>query len=268
MIVALLSMLAVDCGTGGHVPVTLGTVIEIVANTSDVSVVANQAGEIQLPLSGVDCRKLGNVVRVEATEATAVLSIVVPTWMPLKVAGSGSVRVQGILASIDIESTLGDIWIRGGRDHIVARTVHGSVDVADARGEIDLQAQHRPVALARSSGNVRIVNVTGETTLTDVQSSRLEASAVTGEIRCRCIPGPSAQWELRTHTGAVRVVLADTVGAVVTLDAPPNASRVDFPGAKAQRLDQRQLVVVLGKGGARIRLSSFSGAAFVAVSKR
>jgi hypothetical protein len=268
MILALLGIVGVACPGGQHIPVARGASVEIVAAASDVAVTVRESDVIAVPATGVDCRRLGNVVRLEVTGSLTNLSVKIPEWMPVKVSAvSGDVRIDGARAAVDVDASRGDIWIRGGRDRVSARTASGAVDIEGAQGEIDIQAQHRPVRLASSAGDVRIVNVTGVTTLVDVRARRLEASTVTGEIVCGCAPAENADWTLRANTGAVRLSLPASVDAVVTFDSPRNAAIANFPGATLQRLDSRQVVAVIGKDGARIRLSSFSGAVFLSMAR-
>ncbi|MES2179951.1 MAG: DUF4097 family beta strand repeat-containing protein [Gemmatimonadota bacterium] len=253
---------AIACSLSPRLAVTRGSTVEIVARVADVSVIAGSRDAIELDGGTADCRRLGNVVLLEASGETTRLVVRVPSWMSVKVnASRGDVQVDDVLAPLDVDALAGDVRIRGGRDRVVVKTASGGVEVAGATGQIDISAQHRPVLLTGISGAIQLVNVNGVTTMRDIRATRLTAVTVTGEITCECTPtGEAAEWEMRASSGAVRLSLPAGVAAVATLDAPRHAATVRYPGAELQTVGSRQIVAVLGKGGARIRLTSFSGA--------
>src|SRR5262245_21457979 len=135
----LVGAIALACSATDRIQVERGTLVEIVARSTTVVLTGQPRDEIEVTRDGVDCKKLGNVIRLEVAGQLTSSTVKVPEWMPSKVvATDGSVRVDGLLAPIDINSARGDINIRGGRERIVAKTGNGSVVVADADGQIEI----------------------------------------------------------------------------------------------------------------------------------
>ena len=176
----------------------------------------------------------------------------------------------------------GDIIITGVKGEVEASTMNGDIDVADAAERIDITNASGDITLRGSSGTTRLRALSGEIDVRDVAGD-LEVETVSGEIlmsgitskfvRAESTSGdveyagtvdPAGRYELRSHSGDLRVDIPESASACVDVETFNGEIESDFPitlqpnersgSARHQRFDFK-----IGTGQARISLDSFSG---------
>jgi DUF4097 and DUF4098 domain-containing protein YvlB len=174
-----------------------------------------------------------------------------------------------------------DFRIRGTRGDVEVHTQNGDIEVANA-ARVEVSALNGDVAMrtvegARMnlvSGDVRIdgsrggpielTTVSGDIELRDVDARTVTASTTSGEVFFEGRIDPSGRYELTSHSGNVVVRLPADVSAAMSLQTYSGEIESDFPiqlergatmGGHPRRFEFR-----LGNGGARITMTSFSGA--------
>lgn len=239
------------------------TRLEIAAQSALVAVRGATGAKLTLKPE-LDCSMVGNVLRVVVPDGTHDITVDVPSTIAVSVTVQrGNIEISGINGNVMADVGAGDVQISRVNGDVTARSAVGTLHLSDIAGRIDAAAQNNELRVTRARGDVRVSNVSGTTLLDAVQASNIVATTVTSEIVCTCAPVGPGTWEMRTHTGAVRVAVSRDVEFVATLDAPPNAARVDMSGVSQQIEGKRKVTVVRGEGGTRMLLSSFSGGVFL-----
>lgn len=181
-----------------------------------------------------------------------------------------------------MRSTSGDLSARGIASEVEARTVSGDVDV-DGAGALAFESISGDVTLRRIAGSVRGSSVSGEVgiegvtgdvdaesvsgaiSVTGARSRSVRAETVSGEVTYAGTIDPSGRYEFTSHSGEIRLVLPDGVGARFGVETFSGEIDSDFPltmGAGNRDRDRdrpMRMEFTLGAGGARITAQTFSG---------
>ncbi len=190
---------------------------------------------------------------------------------------SGNVRITGIHGDVRSESVSGNVNAVDVAGASQLKSVSGNIDVSAVKHERDLRlesvsgnvtvrdAQVRGLSAETVSGELRLVNVTG---------SRVGAKSVSGGVN---FSGPLAQggrYEMKSHSGDVRVAVANDAGFEIEATSFSGNVRSDLPitvggpgrGAVRTGRGHQALRGVHGDASALLSLTTFSGS--IVVTKR
>lgn len=186
---------------------------------------------------------------------------------------SGSVKVSDIKGEVSAESVSGDIRITGAGRLGLAKSVSGSVDVSDTQvdGALEAGSISGDVVLRRlKAQRIDASSISGEVTLEDVRCERVTGQSVSGGLS---FSGPLARggrYELKSHSGEVRVAIAGGSGFELEASSFSGDVRSDLPitsrGAAPPERRRRILTGTYGDGSAVLDLTTFSGS--VVITKR
>ena len=268
LLVALLAAAARGAEFDRRIPVQPGTRLdvrlyggEVVIRGWDEDAVRVRA--VHFDSDTIDLEAAGSEVRVRArTRAGAPhgidLEIRVPSWMPLSVVGPYvDVQVSGTRADVRVETVRGDIRVTGGSGRLSLSSIEGQVVLEQARGDADLRAANNGIRVTGFEGTLRAEAVDGSLRLRQVVATRVEASAMAGDILWDGGLTADGSYHLATHSGDIDVTLPAASNATVTVHALDghfhSAFRASDDGAtRGGRLR-------LGRGGPRLDLESFNG---------
>jgi len=179
---------------------------------------------------------------------------------------SGDLRVSGIKGAVEAETTSGEVVIENGERVERAKSISGDVEVQGVKQDGTLEAS----------------SVSGDVRVRDVQVRRLELNSVSGDVEVGPITCETAEmkstsgdveytgslqrggrYELRTHSGTVRLTITGEVG--FELDASSFSGSIDselpitIGGSTGGRSSRRSVRGTYGDGSASLELSAFSG---------
>lgn len=197
-------------------------------------------------------------------------------------------------STIDIKSVSGDIGVSDVKGVVAAETVSGNITASALAGQASLKSVSGDVQVNASTvtGDVTFNSVSGDVTATALRARGVTASTVSGDIALRdasCdratvksmsgnveVAGAlnkSARYELKSHSGDVRVFVDGRTGFALDATTWSGALRSDLKltggtpdASESPGMRQRTLQGVFGDGSARIEATSFSGS--VTVSKQ
>ncbi len=170
------------------------------------------------------------------------------------------------------ESVSGDVRINGSGRVGIAKSVSGSVEIADAQidGMLEAGSVSGDVLLRRlSARRIGTNSVSGTIKMEDVQSERIDAQSISGLV---ALFGPLAKggrYALKSHSGDVSVAVGSGTGFELEASSFSGQVRSDLPitthGVDTGRR-QRTLSGSFGDGSAILELTTFSGN--IVISKR
>jgi DUF4097 and DUF4098 domain-containing protein YvlB len=188
---------------------------------------------------------------------------------------SGNVKVSDIKGDINANSISGDVRISGAGRIGTAKTISGTVEIADTQAD-------GPVAGSSVSGDVVFRRVTarrmdggsvsGNIKIDDAQCERVSAWTTSGSVWFAGTLARSGHYELKAFSGEVRVLLAGNTGFEVNASSFSGEVRTDFPvTARGNTPPNRRgrnttLSGTYGDGAAVLDLTTFSGS--IVISKR
>ncbi|MFN0088462.1 MAG: DUF4097 family beta strand repeat-containing protein [Blastocatellia bacterium] len=240
---------------------------EVHVDTSSGDVVIEEAGARAYAIS-----RSGNVRAVQVRDDITAS------------AQSGSVRLEKIGGRAVVRSLSGGITINDIGGDVQAQTLSDSVTVTSARGYVSASSVSGGVALRNVAGGARAISVSGSVELTDVkgrvearttsggirlanvESRNLSAKATSGEVR---FTGPlfeDGHYELESFSGNVILILPPDSQFNLGARSHGGSIKTDFPVTLGQgpAVSARgTLTGVVGKGGAEVRASTFSGSVYL-----
>ncbi len=187
---------------------------------------------------------------------------------------SGSVSISDIKGGVTAESVSGDIRIANAGHLGMAKSVSGSVEVSDTQvdGALEAGSVSGDVLLRRlKAQRIDASSISGEVKLEDVTCDRATGQSVSGGLT---FSGPLARggrYELKSHSGEVRVAIAGGSGFELEASSFSGEVRSDLPitargGNNSAAGRRRTLTGTYGDGSAILDLSTFSGS--VVITKR
>lgn len=186
---------------------------------------------------------------------------------------SGNVKISDIKGGVSAESVSGDIHVANAGRLALAKSVSGSVDVSDTQvdGALEAGSVSGDVILRRlKAQRIDASSISGEVTLEDVQCERVTSQSVSGGLS---FSGPLARggrYELKSHSGEVRVAITGGGGFELEASSFSGEVRSDLPitsrGANNTERRRRTLTGTYGDGSAVLDLTTFSGS--IVITKR
>jgi len=178
---------------------------------------------------------------------------------------SGDIRITGTDGEVEAESASGSIEVVGATDQITVHTVSGDVQATKLRGRARLGTTSGTLEAKDITGEVTAGTVSGDVTLENVKSSHVSAETVSGSVTYAGSIDPAGSYEFSTHSGDVRLEIPEGAAAGLSLETFSGHISSAFPitlqpgdiSSSARRGKKTEFTI--GKGGARITASTFSG---------
>ena len=185
---------------------------------------------------------------------------------------SGSIRVSDIKGDVSANSISGTVRVANGGRIAAAKSVSGDVEIVDTQtdGAIEVQSISGGVTLRKvSARRIDVGSVSGTVTVQDTQCDRVEAHSVSGTVEFGGTLAKGGRYELNSHSGDVRVILAGATGFELEANSFSGSIHSDLP-LKIQGNDdrgrRRSLQGVFGDGSAVLSVTTFSGS--VTISRK
>jgi DUF4097 and DUF4098 domain-containing protein YvlB len=268
----------------GDIVVTAGSAdevsIEAVKRTrGDRSELANVEIIVEERGGRVDVRAEHDRVRDRGRRGDSVsvdFMVTLPATAALDVHSvSGSVKVTGVRGAVRAETVSGDVTTADTPNLEQAKSVSGDVSLTGAAAEGDLTAGSVSGSITAKGLKARgldLGTVSGDVRLTDVTCERLSIKSVSGNVDYVGSIVRSGRYEINSHSGTVRLTLADPPGFELNANSFSGSIRSDFPmtiGGDSGRdrnprgrrrdADSHSMRATFGDGGATLNIHTFSG---------
>ncbi len=197
------------------------------------------------------------IVSVPASAAVAIKSI------------SGDVTASSVKGEVRLETISGDVSLSATPNVSLAKTVSGDVIAKDIGGSSILTLSTISGSVIATGVNVRELecgSVSGDVRVSGVQVERALAKSISGNIEFDAPLSRGGRYEFSTHSGNVRLVLADKPGFELDANSFSGSIRSDLPvtlrsGSDDDRrgANRRTIRGSYGDGSAVISVRSHSG---------
>lgn len=168
-------------------------------------------------------------------------TVEVPRGVVVQVAsGNGDVTVDGATADVNASSGNGDVRVGSGADEVHGSTGNGTVLIDGARG---------PVHASSGNGRVNITTAQGP----------VNASTGNGRVEVAIASHATGDMEFSSGNGSITITLPDDFGAQVEATTGNGSFHTDFPMQVQGRMNTHRFSGTIGRGGARMRLSTGNG---------
>ncbi len=186
---------------------------------------------------------------------------------------SGDIRAKDIKGEISAESISGDVQIAGGGRVSIAKTMSGDVEIVDAQGQGSLEASSASGAVTLRNVKARRLDaqsISGNVVLSGVDCERASIQSMSGDVRYEGPLSRNGRYELKSHSGEVRVAVAGSGGFEINANTFSGNVRSDFPvqaeSSGPAGFRRHSMHGTFGDGSAVLELNTFSGN--IAVTKK
>src|SRR5919197_3106353 len=266
----VLSMMAMTT-TDQTVPVAKGTKLEVhnFAGDVDVKVWDRDSVRVQVTHSdreAIDIKQDEQILRIRGKSLrggpprSLDYAITVPGWMAINVNGTyADVTLDGIGGDVAIETTRGDIKVRGGSGFISLKSVQGDVSLEKAKGRVEVRAVNEGMHLADINGDLSAESTNGSIILDRIDSANVDLYTVNGNISYDGPIKDKGVYRLTTHNGMIAVAVPERVNATLTVRTYNGSFRSTFPIKQDDQNPRKRVTLTLGNGSAHLELESFGG---------
>jgi len=205
-------------------------------------------------------------------------------------------------ATVDVRSISGNLKVAGARGEVRAETISGNVTMNDTprlenaksvSGDVVLTgvSSDGDLAIGSVSGNVTakglkargldLTTVSGDVNISDVSCERLSAKSLSGNVEYAGTIAKTGRYEINSHSGDVRLVLANPAGFELNASSFSGSIRSELPmtageGSTPRDVDTgrrrrglpntHSMHATFGDGSATLTVRTFSGD--IVISKR
>ena len=173
---------------------------------------------------------------------------------------SGSVLLEKIGGAVKVNVVSGKIELRKADKGADCETVSGSLKLQDIVGDAYMKTVSGSITASRIRGSVKAKVVSGKIELREVSEAKLvEGKTVSGSVIYEGTINRDGRYSLQTHSGSIKIILPSDSG--FDLEAKTFSGRIetDFDITISGKISKRKIQGTVNKGGAVIKLSTFSG---------
>lgn len=193
------------------------------------------------------------------------VEVTVPYGTRVTVANqSGDVSVRDTRGELDLTTTSGDVIIEDVATRVEFTTMSGDVEVRRVEGLVRGETMSGEVLLEDIRGEVDLETVSGDLSMRNIRSSSVRAESVSGSLEYAGVTERGGRYDFASHSGDVRLVLPQSLGALIAVETFSGTIDSDFPiTLQPGQRHGKQYEFQVGDGGARIGASSFSGGIYL-----
>lgn len=173
---------------------------------------------------------------------------------------SGSVEVNSVGGDTGISTVSGEIKVISAGDDVRSKSVSGSVYLEGVAGDTSVETVSGQISVKEMLGQTYAKSVSGGI---DIESSSviksIEGNTVSGSIRAKGALSPEGVYDLKTVSGSIKLQLPPGSKFDLLAKTASGGIHSDFDLTISGRINSKNINGVVGKGGARLILNSFSG---------
>jgi DUF4097 and DUF4098 domain-containing protein YvlB len=180
---------------------------------------------------------------------------------------SGSLRVTGVHGALRVETISGNVTTNDTPKLENAKTVSGDLSLTGAASDGDLSGTSvsgNVTARGLKAHGLDLGSVSGNISVTDVSCERLGIKSVSGNVEYSGGIARTGRYEINSHSGSVRLVLANPAGFELNANSFSGSIRSDLPltiggdssrsnrtpGRRMDRMNSHNMRATFGDGSA------------------
>jgi DUF4097 and DUF4098 domain-containing protein YvlB len=177
---------------------------------------------------------------------------------------SGDLHARGTHGEVEARSISGDVVVDDAVRNATLESVSGNVQAREITGDVRARSVSGDVDLDAVTGDVTLSSVSGHGYVTGARSRVARMETVSGDLSYSGTLDATGTYEFQAHSGNIRLELPRDVGALLSIDTFSGDVETDFPltiqpGGGDRGPSRHHVETTLGRGGAHVTVSSFSG---------
>jgi len=209
---------------------------------------------------------------------------------------SGKVDISGIGGAVEVKTVSGAVNIASAKDEVKCKTISGDIDLKDIHGIADLNTTSGDIRVNRLDGSLEAETVSGDMALNHIvgkvdlktTSGHLKATDLKGSVEAESVGGDmdimtsseikeidmetlsgdisiqgifalNGSYTMDAHSGTIIIKVPEQSDFELTANTSSGDIDCDFKLHGNVDIDNKQLKGIVGKGGASVSISTFSG---------
>ena len=249
-------------------------------NAAEVKIVVEKEGDT-LRIKTEYPRRRGT--RRRRSSVSVEYSLLVPPKASVRIDSiSGSVGMENIGGEVKLDVTSGSVNLEDIGGEVKVEVKSGSVNIKKAAKGVDCDVISGKLELRDVGGDAYLKTVSGKISVEKVKGS-IEAETTSGGIEMRGVTGakiikgkvlsgsivydgdihPNGRYTLHTHSGGIRMIIPSNSGFELEAKTFSGRIQTDFDITVSGKLSKKSISGVVNKGGAYMKLSTFSGSIYL-----
>ena len=244
-----------------NVSVMRGDLVIRTWNRNEIRVIADHSRSMRIAVSGSSSSARVRVRDEMGGMSDVDMEMTVPASMSIQVDGTFlDTDIDGVEGEVSVQTVQGDVTVRGGRGRVSLHSVQGDIVLSGAVGRIDVSSSNGEITLSNVDGEISAESLNGEVELRGIHSGNVEATTINGEISYDGTIEDNGRYRFETHNGDITLSVSPDVSATFTVSTFAGEFDSSFDITLTESSSQgKRLGFTLGRGSARVSLSSFGG---------
>lgn len=144
----------------------------------------------------------------------------------------GSVRIADVRGEVRAESVSGNVAVSGADRLYVAKSVSGNIDISRAEADHELSVSSVSGRVTTSdvrAGSLHLSTVSGDIMLNDVACNRLNVESVSGSLQYNGALAKNSRFQMKTHSGNIGLALVGDTGFELDAASFSGGIQSEFP---------------------------------------
>ena len=196
-----------------------------------------------------------------STGASVDYEILLPEKAQIKIKTiSGNVNVKEIGGFLNISTVSGEIDVIIARNGIKCSSVSGDIDLRDTTGNAELKTVSGDMSVANIKGSVVAKTVSGDIEIGELlNAEEVVLDTTSGDVDLTSEINTGGVYEIDTFSGDIRLILPSGSNFKLNVKTSSGNLDTDFSLMMQGNIGRKRLQGVVGRGGAYINISTFSG---------
>jgi hypothetical protein len=174
---------------------------------------------------------------------------------------NGTIRTQGVVGTLDLNSANGDIEARGGAEEARLETINASIDFEGHESRVDARTVNGSIELTGVAGELFASTISGSIRVEAGTLERVEMKTLSGSIELEGRLARRARANIKSFSGSVRLELPKDTSARFDIQSFSGGIRNELPTTdkRSDGSGDQHLEFSTADGDARVKIESFSG---------
>jgi DUF4097 and DUF4098 domain-containing protein YvlB len=193
------------------------------------------------------------------------IEVIVPARAAVRIQSiSGPIEAAQVPQVLQIETVSGPIITTGGRGSLDIESVSSPIQVRAFQGsQLEIETMSGPVSIDGATGRIEVSGVSESLTFRNVRSESVHAESLNGRIDWYGPIDPRARLRFESHNGTVSFFLPTDNDVRFRVNTFLGRLQSSIPVTTRSVRDdsdgEQEVIAVLGKGSADVRVDTFNG---------
>ena len=173
---------------------------------------------------------------------------------------SGDINLKHVVGDTELVTTSGDLTVQDLKGSFDAESVSGDMVLKKMIGNEDIKTTSGEIAVQNLKGSFEAASVSGDMDIESFsKAEKIEIETVSGDISMEGILDPNGSYTLTSHSGDIGLKISKRSDFELQTGTTSGDVACDFALKVYGEIDGKQLQGIVGKGGANLYISTYSG---------